>query len=151
MKDGLPPRFKPWQPPKPKGLEQRQNNAGRWRSSPRDRGYDVRWDRMSRSFRRSNPWCYFCQQERPEEDWQPTAVTDHVLPAREFPKLRYVRTNWCPLCQYHHDSTKAQLEAYARKNNCVALLELWVHKPMTRPTHLRPLALQPGPWSTPSP
>lgn len=142
-KDTLPPRFQPWRPPQPKGLERKQDRA-RWRISPRKRGYDSRWDKASMGFRRKHPWCEFCRQEKAEGDWLPTSVTDHVLPAHEYPELRYKRTNWVPLCQFHHDSSKARLEAYARKHGLVAMLEGWVWDPMSRPVHLRPIAVVPG-------
>lgn len=144
-RDGLPPKFKPWQAPKPEGIERKQN-SGRYRISPRKRGYGAIWDRASMSFRRSNPFCLFCMQERPEEMWETTAVTDHVLPAHEFPEIRLKRSNWIPLCSFHHDSTKAKLEAHARKHGCLEMLVGWVRYPMTRPAHLRPIALAPG-WA----
>ena len=85
-------------------------------------------------------------QERDEAAWEMTAVTDHMLPAYEFPELRLKRSNWIPLCSYHHDHTKQRLESYARANNCLPLLVGWVKFPMTRPAHLRPIALAPG-WA----
>lgn len=144
-RDTLPPKFKPFQAPRPEGLL-RQQNAGRWRISPRKRGYNARWDKVSMALRRSRPWCLFCQQEREESAWQLTAVADHVLPAHEFPELRYDFKNLVGLCSEHHDSTKARLEAYARKHGCLPMLVGWVRYPMTRPQHLRPIALAPG-WA----
>lgn len=140
---GLPPRFKNWLPPKSLGLE-RKADTGRWRISPRKRGYNARWDRVSMALRRSRPWCLFCMQERPEEMWEATAVADHVLPAHEFPHLRYDFKNLIPLCSFHHDSTKARLEAYARKHNCLPMLVEWCADPMSRPAHIRPIAVAPG-------
>lgn len=148
MKDGMPPRFKPWMPPKAISSAAMQNR-GRHRTSPRKRGYDAIWDKASLSFRRANPVCLFCRQERSEELWEATEVTDHVLPAHEFPALRLKRANWIPLCSFHHNTTKQRLEDYARKHNCLALLELWVWEPMKRPSHLRPISLNPG-WSPPA-
>lgn len=82
--------------------------------------------------------------------WELTAVADHVLPAHEFPKLRYTRSNLVGLCAFHHDSTKAKLEAYARKHGCLAMLVQWVWDPMSRPGHLRPLTISPA-YQPPSP
>lgn len=143
----IPPSFKPWRAPKAKATERQQNRA-RWRISPRKRGYDSRWDKASMGFRRSHPWCEFCRQERAEDLWEPTAVTDHMLPAHEFPALRFVRSNWVPLCAYHHDSAKAKLEAFARKHGCLERLVEWCKDPMSRPAQLRPLSIVIGyQWS----
>ncbi len=49
-----------------------------------------------------------------------------------------------PLCQFHHDSTKAKLEAYARKHGCLQLMVGWCKDPMSRPAHLRPLRIVEG-------
>ena len=138
MPDGLPPRFKPWRAPTAKPV---RRDGGQHRGSPRDRGYDAHWDRLSKRFRRANPFCLFCQQECRTEDWQPTAVADHALPAVEFPELRYSWSNLVPLCGHHHDVTKQRLEAYAREHGQLKLLPKWCREPLSRPTHLRPLKL----------
>lgn len=140
-RDIPPPRFKLWSAPKKAPIATDQINAGRYRISPRRRGYDAAWDKLSRAFRRRNPWCFFCMQERPEESWEMTAVADHVLPAHEFPHLRRVWKNLIPLCEHHHDTTKQKLEHYARQHGCLELLVDWCFKPMTRPPHLRPTSI----------
>lgn len=139
-RDSLPPKFKPWQAPQPEGL-QRKENRGRHRNSPRKRGYNARWDRISMALRRSRPWCYFCMQSRPPEQWEMTAVADHVLPAHEFPELRYDLKNLVPLCSYHHDHTKQKLENLARKSGNLLILVEWVHNPASRPQELRPIQI----------
>ncbi|MHB1086116.1 MAG: hypothetical protein ACYCZ0_00005 [Minisyncoccota bacterium] len=73
--------------------------------------------------------------------WEPTAVADHVLPAHEFPELRYDFGNLIPLCSYHHDHTKQKLENAARKLGNLLVLKEWVFNPASRPQELRPLKI----------
>lgn len=136
-REGLPPRHShKTNAPLAKAL-QKKSETGVYRSSPRSRGYDSAWDRLSVRFRRQNPWCLFCRQEKREEDWSPTEVADHVLPAREFPELRLVWKNLCPLCAFHHDGLKARMEAYAREEGLLEQLPRWVWDPATRPQQFR--------------
>lgn len=136
-KDGLPPRFKPSCPaPRFKPIEEKVTNAGRFRVSPRKRGYDDRWDRLARMHKKNFPYCRFCEQEGRDGL---AAVTDHIKPAHEFPDLRYTWKNLQSLCAWHHDVTKQKLELYARANGLLEQLPEWCADPQSRPEHLRPL------------
>jgi 5-methylcytosine-specific restriction protein A len=41
---------------------------------------------------------------------QPASVVDHIKPHRGDRKLFWERSNWQPLCQHHHSSTKQRME-----------------------------------------
>lgn len=133
-KNTLPPRFKAWAAPKFKAIEAK-TNTGRHRISPRKRGYDARWDRLARSHKRVFPFCRFCEQE--DRDGL-AEVTDHILPAHEYPHLRYDWENLQSLCAFHHDNLKQKLENIARKLGNLELLVQWSADPLTRPVSLRP-------------
>lgn len=113
-----PPTFKPWRPP-------REARAIRplVRGSPRLRGYDARWDRLSVAFRRRHPFCRFCIQEG--NDAVLADVVDHILAIVEFPELKYEWTNLESLCDPHNKSTKARLELLARKAGDFSQMILW--------------------------
>lgn len=121
-----PPVFRAWSPPRKSALKSDIET----RNSPRERGYDARWDRLSVHFRRSHPFCLLCEQENRDSL---TEVADHVLPAADFPDLRYEPTNLVPLCKRCHDSTKARMEAFARSTGQLERLTDWVFRPETRP------------------
>lgn len=129
----IPPTFKTWQPPKPKVLEQR-HDGGRWRTSPRRRGYDADWDELSQSFRRNHPFCRFCEQEGRQGL---TDVVDHIRPAHEYPHLRKDWANLEGLCHHHHNTTKARMENYARKYGLLEELPSWCEAIANRPTQFR--------------
>jgi hypothetical protein len=102
--------------------------------SPRERGYDARWDRYSSQFRRRNPFCARCA----EDDRQTlivegrTGVVDHKRP----PKLGgdfWDRANHWGLCSSHHDGWKKQLEDHAIATDQVDKLIAWCDDPSTRP------------------
>ncbi|CDX26762.1 hypothetical protein MPL3356_60541 [Mesorhizobium plurifarium] len=135
VKSTLPPRFKFSSAPRFKAIEVK-TNTGRHRISPRKRGYDARWDRLAMAFRRANPYCRFCEQEGRDGL---ADVTDHILPAHEYPDLRYVWSNFQSLCSFHHDNLKQKLEHYARKNGLLDKLAEWSADPDSRPVHLRPI------------
>ncbi len=88
------------------------------------------------AFRRTNPYCRFCEQEGRDSL---ADVTDHILPAHEYPHLRYVWDNLQSLCSFHHDNLKQKLELYARKNGLLDKLVEWSADPESRPVHLRPI------------
>jgi 5-methylcytosine-specific restriction endonuclease McrA len=121
-----PPVFRAWSPPKRAEIVKQAET----RNSPRERGYDARWDRISRAFRRQNPFCLFCSQENLDGL---TEVTDHALPAADFPELRYEPSNFVPLCKHHHDGMKARMEVFARRTGQLERLRNWCFSPKTRP------------------
>lgn len=118
----------------PKPLAKR-TNTGRHRISPRARGYDAYWDRLARAHKQAFPFCAFCQQLGRDTL---TEVTDHILPAYEFPDLRYAWENLQSLCSHHHDTTKQRLEHYARQNGCLERLREWCADLRTAPAQFRP-------------
>ena len=109
---------------------------GRWRGSSRDRGYDAHWDRLSIGFRRANPFCRLCGQEG--RDAEVARQVDHVLPAIEYPDLKYSWGNLQSLCIYHHSVVKQQMEKYARETGQVKLLSVWCESLDARPRQFRP-------------
>lgn len=103
-----PPTFRPRG--QPSRVEQKRE-ADERRGSARKRGYSSRWDIASRLFLRAHPLCLGC-----EAAGRITAavLTDHVIPHQGDKALFWDRTNWQPVCRYHHDVVKQQLEAMWR-------------------------------------
>lgn len=133
---GLPPRFKPSQAPTAIAV-QKISKAGNFRGSPRDRGYDARWDRLSIAFRKRHPFCLWCAQAGRDTL---TDLVDHVLPVADRPELRHEWSNLLALCTHHH-GVKASMEIYARENGLLDKLPDWCRKPETRPVQFRPLGI----------
>jgi len=111
-----------------------QERRGRWRGSPRDRGYDSKWDRLSLRFRKQKPFCKFCEMLGRDEL---TAVADHIKPAAFFPELKYEWKNLVPLCAHHHDVTKQVMENMAKDKGDWDLLVLWCSDVSTWPAKIR--------------
>lgn len=133
-RDDRPPRFKPFSAPLATTV-QKQQRTGRHRGSPRDRGYDAHWDRLSLMFRRAHPFCLWCELAGRDTL---TALVDHVLPVQDFPGLRYSWKNLEALCVPCH-GLKATMEIYARANGLLMSLPEWCADPMSRPLQFRPL------------
>ncbi|MBD3834017.1 MAG: HNH endonuclease [Brevundimonas sp.] len=72
------------------------------RPTARQRGYDSAWNKARATFLTAHPRCAMCEQ--------PAAVVDHIKPHRGDRKLFWERSNWQPLCQHHHSSTKQRME-----------------------------------------
>lgn len=100
---------------------------------------------MSLEHRRRFPFCRFCAQLGRDTL---AAMTDHILPAREYPDLRRERSNFQSLCKECHDKVKQQLENYARKNKLVAELVGWCADPWSRPQQFRPAFPKPEGWDS---
>ena len=64
------------------------------RLSPRQRGYDSKWDRARRAFLAAHPFCAACEQRG---KLHPATVVDHIEPHRGDHKLFWRRSNWQPL------------------------------------------------------
>ena len=78
------------------------------RPSSHKRGYDATWRKLRRAVLADEPFCRYCQ----EVGETCVAVhVDHIVPLRERPDLRLDRGNLQPLCEYHHNVTKAREEA----------------------------------------
>lgn len=104
------------------------------RESPRARGYDSRWDRMSAAHRRRDPFCAWCRQEGRIEF---ARLVDHKMPVADGGPMYDPANHW-GLCQHHH-GLKAEMEAYARARASLHLLQLWCDDPEARPERFRAL------------
>lgn len=85
------------------------------RSSPRLRGYDTSWDKLSLAYRAANPLCVRCKEQGRTE---PARVTDHIIP-----KSKGGTNDWSnlqSLCFAHHDSTKQSEERLGYAKGCDA-------------------------------
>lgn len=130
-----PPRFKPFQAPTAIAV-QKINKTGNYRGSPRERGYDSKWDRISIAFRKRNPCCLWCDQIGRDTL---TDLVDHVIPVVDRPDLKYDWKNLLPLCVHHHGK-KTAMEVYARENGLLDMLPEWCRQPEKRPLQFRPVA-----------
>ncbi|MBN8960562.1 MAG: HNH endonuclease [Rhizobiales bacterium] len=86
---------------------ERVSNYNDRRGSSRERGYDTRWDDLSRGFRRANPLCLGCQAIGRVVL---TDVCDHVIPHRGDRRLFWDPANRQPACNWHHSAVKQTLE-----------------------------------------
>jgi 5-methylcytosine-specific restriction protein A len=82
------------------------------RGSATARGYDRTWQRLSRAVRADEPLCRLCAREGRTT---PATLVDHIVPLRERPDLRLVRSNLQPLCASCHSGVKQAQEAADRK------------------------------------
>lgn len=125
-----PPKYRPWAPPRA-GDKVAQSLFGR--GSPRERGYDAEWDRISRAYRRQHPFCEACEQIGEDTVGD---VVDHILPVQDRPDLVHDSSNiWC-LCNLHH-GWKGRMEAFARETGQLDMLPDWCLRPETRPRQFR--------------
>jgi 5-methylcytosine-specific restriction endonuclease McrA len=81
-----------------------------WREDKRSaaaRGYGHKWRNSREVFLTNNPLCVMCKAEG-----RVTAATvvDHIVPHAGDLKLFWKRSNWQPLCKWHHDSVKQRME-----------------------------------------
>src|SRR5579872_3478511 len=92
------------------------------RLSARQRGYDARWDRESRAWRRYNPLCLYCLAGAFGQARTSAATrVDHLYPQRRFPGVFWLTDYWVSSCdecdaakQALEHGTKAGLDALAR-------------------------------------
>lgn len=70
------------------------------RPNARERGYDSRWRKASKSYLKQNPLCRQCEKEG---RLTPATVVDHIIPHRGDKKLFQNESNWQPLCKKCHD------------------------------------------------
>lgn len=136
VRDTRPPRFKPFSAPVAVAA-QKIAKSGKYRGSPRERGYDARWDRLSVAFRKRNPFCLWCAQAGRDTL---TDLVDHMIPVVDRPDLKHEWDNLMPACVTCH-GRKASLETYARENGLIDLLPVWCREPDKRPIQFRPAGL----------
>jgi 5-methylcytosine-specific restriction enzyme A len=75
----------------------------RLRGNERERGYVKALRNAMAIFKQSHPLCLGCAAVGRVE---PTAVCDHIIPARGDQALLWDENNWQPACRWHHDSIK---------------------------------------------
>ena len=109
--------------------------TGNFRGSPRERGYDSKWDRLSIAYRKRNPFCAWCSQAGRDTL---TDVVDHMIPVVDRPELRHDWKNLLALCKHHH-GMKFSLETYARESGLLDKLPEWCREPSSRPLQFRPI------------
>ncbi|MDF3208362.1 MULTISPECIES: HNH endonuclease signature motif containing protein [Mesorhizobium] len=134
-RNSRPPRFKPFQAPMAIAV-QKLVKAGNYRGSPRDRGYDSKWDRLSIAYRKRHVCCAWCAQQ--DRDTL-TDLVDHIIPVVDRPDLKYTWSNLWALCKHHH-AQKGVMEVYARENGLLNMLPEWCRQPEKRPLQFRPVA-----------
>lgn len=135
MSEGLPPRFRPGcaAPAAVTRFTKPRERSDR-RGSPRTRGLDARWDRLSKRYRRANP---FCEESARRGIDAPVEVVDHIIPREERPDLAYEWSNLQSLTARLHDGWKQEMEAYARRTGQIHMLPEWCKNPSSRPQHFR--------------
>lgn len=133
-RNSRPPRFQPFQAPVAIAV-QKMNKTGNYRGSPRDRGYDAKWDRLSIAFRKRHPCCLWCEQI--DRDTL-TDLVDHIIPVVDRPDLKHTWSNLMALCRHHH-AQKGVMEVYARENGLLGMLPEWCKHPEQRPLQFRPV------------
>ena len=69
------------------------------RSSYR-RGYDSRWQKASKRFLKTHPFCVRCRENG---QFVRATVVDHIIPHRGDKTLFWDEKNWQPLCKSCHD------------------------------------------------
>lgn len=87
--------------------QQTRQQHDRQRGSARDRGYSAAWDNESKAFLLDNPLCAECKRAGKTRI---AKVTDHIKPARYFPELFWIKSNWQPLCARHNTAKAARDE-----------------------------------------
>jgi 5-methylcytosine-specific restriction enzyme A len=81
--------------------------SDRNRLNAHDRGYDRRWKRVSREFLWRRPWCVGCLAIGVKRR---ATLVDHIVPHHGDKSRFWDSTNWQPLCAWHHNSIKPELE-----------------------------------------
>lgn len=112
---------------------QKAKKSGNFRGSPRERGYDSKWDRLSVKFRKMHPFCLFCSQQGRDSL---TDIVDHIVPVADRPDLIHEWSNLCALCTRCH-GRKFGMETYARENGLLDALPSWVKDIEIRPQQFR--------------
>lgn len=99
------------------------------RSSPRERGYDARWDRRAKEYRRRHPFCARCEEIDRQEF---AAVVDHKYPVQDGGLVHCDDAGLWSLCVACH-GWKARLEAFARTTGQLDRIVEWCDLPEVRP------------------
>ena len=78
------------------------------RGTPASRGYNYRWQKLSKLYLKKKPSCAQCLAEGRTV---PAMAVDHIMPHRGDYRLFWDESNWQGLCIYHHNR-KSQAEKY---------------------------------------
>ena len=105
------------------------------RSSPKSRGYDHRWDRLSIAFRKRHPFCDECEKRGRVVL---ADLTGHIIPVQDRPDLRLEWKNLRPLCT-KCNAVAAVMEQFARDAGLVDKLPEWCADFSKRPMKFRPV------------
>jgi 5-methylcytosine-specific restriction protein A len=76
--------------------------------------YGRQWQKARAGFLAAHPLCRMCSEAGVIK---PANVVDHIIPHRGDERLFWDRSNWQPLCAWHHNSEKAKIEirGYSRR------------------------------------
>ena len=74
-----------------------------------ERGYNSRWQKVSKAFLKVHPLCVRCQAEG---RYVKATVVDHIIPHKGDGRLFWDRENWQPLCKHHHDKKTMNEDIY---------------------------------------
>ncbi len=74
------------------------------RDSSYKRGYNKRWQTVSKSYLNNHPFCVRCLQEG---KYTPATVVDHIKPHKGNKNLFWDKNNWQSLCKSCHDKKTA--------------------------------------------
>ena len=74
-----------------------------------ERGYNSRWQKVSKAFLKAHPLCVRCQAEG---RYVKATVVDHIIPHKGDRRLFWDRENWQPLCKHHHDKKTMNEDIY---------------------------------------
>lgn len=80
----------------------RKARHDRTRPNARKRGYTREWERESKAFLITYPYCTMCGV--------PAVLVDHIIPHKGDKRLFWDRSNWQPLCLVCHNSHKQRIE-----------------------------------------
>ena len=106
-----------------RSVDEIRAEAEQRRGTARQRGYGVRWDRVSAAFKLAHPLCLGCEAVG---QYKATAVTDHVEPHKGDMVKFWNAERWQPACTWHHDVIKQQLEVLFAKGQ-LKVDDLWLN------------------------
>jgi hypothetical protein len=116
-------------------VKRKPGGKRRFKQSPRSRGYDAAWDKLSLRYRTAVKG--MCEECARRGHVAACDVVDHMIPVRDDPSRRLDPSNLDALCNLHHNGFKRRIEKYARATGDVHMLPLWMKYPETRPAHFR--------------
>ena len=77
------------------------------------RGYDRRWQKVSRKFLEAHPFCENCLAHG---KYEKATVVDHIQPHRGDPEKFWDEKNWQSLCKPCHDKKTGKNETRVKYN-----------------------------------